>query len=236
MDIYSKNFTVTLNDVGENNCLTNKGILRMFQEIGCMHCATVGLGLNNVKDTGLFWIILNWKLQVFSRPTWNTSLKVNTWSRKHNELYFYRDFEMFDEQNNLIAIATSKWVLYDFKKNGIFKVTDDFNSRYCTDFDKCVFTSPMEEKFKEPKNHKFVSNYTIQKRDIDANHHVNNLNYLDFAYEIVSENFNNVEIMYKREVKLGETLELFYYEENNSAFVTMKNKDTNKLCCIVKLY
>ena len=36
MDIYSKKFEVTLSDVGENNELSNKGILRFLQEIACL--------------------------------------------------------------------------------------------------------------------------------------------------------------------------------------------------------
>ena len=31
MDIYTENFKVTLPDVGENNSITNKGFLRIFQ-------------------------------------------------------------------------------------------------------------------------------------------------------------------------------------------------------------
>ena len=49
MDIYSNLFTVTLPDVGENNVLTNKGILRMFQEIACLHSASAGFGVNDAS-------------------------------------------------------------------------------------------------------------------------------------------------------------------------------------------
>lgn len=83
MDVYSQNFTVTLPDVGENSCLTNKGFLRMFQEIGAIHSGQFGYGLNDAKETGLFWIILNWKLEVFQRPKWNEVLSISTWCTHH---------------------------------------------------------------------------------------------------------------------------------------------------------
>lgn len=241
MDIYSENFKVTLPDVGENNCLTNKGILRMLQEIACTHSATRGFGVNDTHSTGLGWIILNWKLQVFSRPVWNTKLKINTWSSSQSLLFFTRDFEVFDEYNNLIAIATSKWVLFDIKKGSLAKITDDFKAMY-EEVDKHVFDKPVIEKLKEPENSQMVSGYTVQKRDIDTNHHVNNLIYLDLAYEVLPDDiffntdFKNVEIMYKHEAKLGETLNLFYAEINNSTFITIKNNDNDKIHCIIKLY
>lgn len=240
MDIYSDIFTVTLPDVGENNALTNKGILRMLQEIACRHSETAGFGVNDSSATGFAWLLLNWKLQVFSRPVWNAKLKINTWSSKHTLIAFYRDFEIFDDNNNLIAIASSKWILFDFNKNGIAKLTDEFESKY-THVDKHVFDIPMKEKLKEPENSKLVSNYTVCRRDIDTNHHVNNLNYLDFAYEVLPEDiflnfdFKNVEIMYKHEAKLGEILSFYYVDQGDSSVITIKNND-NKLHCIVKLY
>ncbi len=241
MDICSEIFTVTLPDVGEKNGLTNKGILRMLQEIACHHSALSGFSVNESTITGFAWILLNWKLQVFSRPVWNTKLKINTWSSKHTLIAFYRDFEILDENNNLIAIATSKWVLFDFNKNGIAKITKEMEDRY-THVDKHVFDGPMDEKLRESENSKFISEYTVCRRDIDTNHHVNNLNYLDFAYEAIPEDiffnndFKNVEIMYKHQAKLGETLNLFYAKQEDSNIVTVKNKEDNKLHCIVKLY
>lgn len=108
--------------------------------------------------------------------------------------------------------------------------------------DKHVFDKPVIEKLKEPENSQMVSVYTVQKRDIDTNHHVNNLIYLDLAYEVLPDDiffntdFKNVEIMYKHEAKLGETLNLFYAEINNSTFITIKNNESDKLHCIIKLY
>lgn len=241
MDIYSEIFKVTLPDVGENNCLTNKGILRMLQEIACTHSATCGFGVNDTHSTGLGWIILNWKLKVFSRPVWNTKLKINTWSSSQSLLFFTRDFEVFDEADNLIAIATSKWVLFDFKKGSLAKISDDFKAMY-KEVDKHVFDTSTIGKLKEPENSQMVCEYTVQKRDIDTNHHVNNLIYLDLAYEVLpndiffNTDFKNVEIMYKHEAKLGDTLHLFYAENKDSTFITIKNISNDKLHCIIKLY
>ena len=241
MDIYSEIFKVTLPDVGENNCLTNKGILRMLQEIACTHSATCGFGVNDTHSTGLGWIILNWKLKVFSRPIWNTKLKINTWSSSQSLLFFTRDFEVFDEDDNLIAIATSKWVLFDIKKGSLAKITDDFKAMY-KEVDKHVFNTSTIGTLKEPENSQMVCEYTVQKRDIDTNHHVNNLIYLDLAYEVLpndiffNTDFKNVEIMYKHEAKLGDTLHLFYAENKDSTFITIKNISNDKLHCIIKLY
>lgn len=241
MNICTEEFTVTLPDVGENNQLTNKGLLRMLQEIACIHSKLVGYSVSDAVETGHAWIILNWKLQVFSRPKWNEKLTINTWSSKHTFVAYYRDFEVFDEHNNLVAIATSRWVFYDLNKGTFTKFSNDSKSKFET-LDKHVFETPMNEKLTEPENSKLITQYTVTRRDIDTNHHVNNLNYLDFAYEALPESiffnneFKNLEISYKHEAKLSDTLNLFYAKPDNSNIITIKNNDNSKVHCIIKLY
>ncbi len=191
---------------------------------------------------GIAWIILNWKLKVFFRPKTNTKLLVNTWARSENPLFFYRDFEILDENNTLVAKASSKWVLFDVNKKSITKIPKEAKEKY-TYVEKFAFQEQWNEKLKEPQNSMFIMDYKVQRRDIDTNHHVNNLYYLDYAIEALPEeiyntcNFSNVEIMYKHEAKLGDTLSLFFVKgENNEYIVTIKDENKKNLHAIVKFY
>ena len=93
LDIYSHNLTINYSDVDENNQVTNKGLLRLLQEVAGIHCGLLGYGVNDTPKTGLAWILLNWKLKVFARPKTNTNLLIKTWTRKKTPLFVYRDFE-----------------------------------------------------------------------------------------------------------------------------------------------
>lgn len=242
LDIYSHNVTVRFADVDNNNKITNKGILALMQEIANLHCNLLGYGVNDTPKTGLAWLILYWKLKVFYHPKTNTKLVISTWTYLQNQLFSYRNFEIYDENNNLVAIATSKWILFNVKKQAINKITVDIQKKYIC-VDKHVFDENINFKLKEPQQSKLIMDYKVQRRDIDTNHHVNNLCYLDYAYETIPDdifekfNFSNVEIMYKHEAKAKDILSFFYfYNENNEHIITIKNKIDNKLLAIIKLY
>lgn len=242
MELYTKNFSVNFSDVGENNRLTNKGLLRLMQEISGIHSDSLGYGVNDTPKTGLAWLILNWKLKVFSRPKWNTNLTLKTWARWQKSLYSCRDIEVYDDENNLIAVATSKWILFDVNKQSIFKITPEVRNKFPA-LEKSVFEGEAIKKLKEPTTSNFVCEYKIQRRDIDTNHHVNNLNYLDYAYEALPEDiytnidFSNVEILYKHEAKLGDTLSIFYsHTGDNEHIITIKDEERKNLHAIIKLY
>jgi len=86
---------------------------------------------------------------------------------------------------------------------------------------------------------KKVYEYTAMRRDLDANHHVNNANYLELAYEALPEDvaieFNNIEICYKRQIKLGETVSFSYSEENGVHIVCITSDEGKVLHAILKL-
>ena len=242
MNIYTKKFDITFSDIDINNELSNKGILRIMQEIAGLHSSFLGYGLNDAPKTGYAWLLLNWKLKVFSRPKWGEALTVNTWSKSMNPLFAYRDIEIFDDKNNLIAVGSSKWILFDINKKSLIKIPDEVKDKFPS-VDKSVFEDKFTEKLKEPENSIFSHEYTVQRRDIDTNHHVNNLNYLDYAYEALPEdiffniNFSNVEIMYKHEAKIGDKLSVFYsHTEDNQYIITIKDEQRKNLHAIVKLY
>ena len=241
MDVFTKNFYVSFLDINENNELSNKGILRLMQEVAGLHSASLGFGLNDIDKTGFAWLILNWKLKVFYRPKWNTYITVNTWSRKKTPLFAYRDLEIYDDKNNLVAIATSKWLLFNVNKKALSKITPEVNEAF-NEVNKSVFNDEFNEKLKEPENSIFAYNYKIQKRDIDTNHHVNNLIYLDYAYEALPDDvffntdFSNIEIMYKHEAKINDVISVFYSnDENGNYTITIKDENNKNLHAIIKL-
>ena len=159
-----------------------------------------------------------------------------------NKCYSCRDMEVYDEDNKLIAIASSKWVLINLVTNSIAKITKEMADTYEL-VDKCVFENFDFYKVKEPEGSVCTFEYTIQRRDLDINLHVNNTNYIDFAYEALPEDvyensdFNNIEITYKHELRLGNVIDCFYAcLENGEHVVVIKNKSNDVINAVVKLY
>lgn len=241
MAIFEHKFEIGFRDVGKSNKITNKGLLGYLEDTAGMHSNLVGCGLNDIERTNLTWILLNWKVQVFKRPLYGESILVKTWARNTIKFYTFRDFEVYNDKNELIAIATTKWVLMDAKSMTLTKISDELMAKYMPE-NKLVFGDAKEiGKLDFPAEFECVLPYKIQRKDIDINRHVHNVTYLDFAYEVLPEevydniDFNNFEILYKKETKLGETIKCFYAKENNSHFVVIKTEDEKNVHCVIRL-
>ena len=182
-------------------------------------------------------MILDWKMKVLKRPKSNDEVHAQTWSRKAERLYAYRDFELKDKDGNILAIGTSRWILVDTDRRRPVRLTPDITDLYESEIDKSVFAEEMEDIKSE--DYLFKKDYSIQRRDIDINEHMHNLNYLDMAYEILPEDvyknkvFDNIRIIYKKEIVYGQWVECYYNVQGNNHIITAKCEE--KINAIIEL-
>lgn len=239
--IVEHNFEIGFRDVGKSNKLTNKALLGFLEDVAGKHSNIAGYGLNDIEKTGVTWILLNWKVKIFSRPLYGENILVKTWGRDIAKFYTYRDFEVFDVNNNLVAIATSKWSLLNANTMKLIKIPSEVIAPYEIETKKVFNDEPEPYKLMVPDEIFSTFNYMVQRKDIDINCHVHNVTYMDIAYEALPEQiYNNVdfdsfEIMYKKETKLGETLKCLYSKVDNSHYIVMNDENEKSTHCIIKL-
>ena len=241
MAIYKCKYRIGFTDIDKNNLIKNRAIIKILENAGGMHSDSIKCGYTDIEETGKGWVILAWKIKVLSRPKYNTEVETHTWVRDINKIFTYRDYKMYDEDGNLAVIATSKWAMIDVKRGKIAEITSKIEKDYQPE-DISVFEERKIDKLAEPETVILKRDCPVLRGDIDMNGHVHNVNYLNYAYETLpaevyeNETLNNIEIMYKRQIKLGDKIVCFYTKENNKHIVTIKSEDEQTLHAIVELY
>lgn len=244
MSVFEKNCYVKVKDIGSTNRLTNGGFLDLLENVACLHSEVAGFGINQINNTHLSWVLLHWKVQIQKRVPYNTPVTIATWAKNANKCLTYRDFEMYDENHELIGIASTKWSLVDTQTGRVTKITPEIIDCYSPEEKRNVFEEVEIAKLREPEVIDTMEpcyTFTVSRRDIDMNQHMHNLCYLDYAIEALpeevyqNENCNEFEIMYKSGTKLGESVNCFYVKEGNTHTVVMKNTEDNRLHAIIQL-
>lgn len=239
--IFENDYKVEIRDIGKNNEATNKAILGYMEDIATVHSDAVGYGPDDVKNKDNVWLLADWKLEVIRRPHYKERLKIKTWARETEMCTSYRDFELYDENNKVIAIATSKWIFFNVERKRIIKILPEVIGLYNPEIGHSVFENNKLDKIKEPENYINSSTYTVRRADIDLNNHMHNLNYLDLAYEVLPKevyekcDFSNVRITYKKEIKFGEEVNCLYALENDKHIITIKSLDNKTIHTIIEL-
>lgn len=239
--LFEDTFKMGLKDIGIDNLIKNRAMLEILENIAAYHSDLVGFGANDTTKIKLTWILLDWKLEIKNRPKYGQDIKVVTWSRTANKFFTYRDFEIYSN-GELVAIASSKWTLINIEKRKMTRITEDIIDKYKPE-DRHVFDNPDIDKLEVPEKFTSEVEYTVIRKDIDINKHMHNLYYLDLAYEALPDDvyqedrpFDNVRIMYKKEIMFGDTVKCQYVKEKNKHIVVIKSQDEKKLHAVIELY
>ena len=229
MAFFEHDFEIGLRDIENPNFLSNKSILAFLENIGSYHSDSINFGLNNIPLTHSSWVLLGWKVQVLKRPVYGDKLHIITWAKNPEKFSTYRDFEVYNSTNELVIIATSKWVLIDTTTGKLKPIPEEILNLYHPDT-KNVFSEEesLLKKLNVSENYISSCTYTVSRSQIDLNNHMHNLYYLDMAYEVLPADvynnmFNYFEISYKKQIRLHEQVKCYYTFEENTHKVIIKS-------------
>ena len=231
---------IGLRDVAIDNKVTNTALLSYLEDAGGLHSNIVKFGLREIPQTHRSWVIIGWKIEIEKRPKYGEKVIVKTWCSGFDRLYAYRDFEILDENRNIIGKAASKWVLIDTEKGKITRVDESIGELYTIENVK-AFPNEKLDKLEEPSSYLGENSFTVHRNLIDINNHLHNIYFMDIAnmalpMEVFQKcEFNHIKMMYKTEIKLGDTVKAFYTEQDEEYRIVLKSEDEQKVYAIVNL-
>ena len=169
------------------------------------------IALDNSDDKvfekyGLVWIITEHEIQVTDRlPFLYEEVIIETEAIAYNKFFCYRDFRVFDKEENLLLTIQTTFALLDWESRKVQPVLDEIVAPYESTFEKRLRRG---EKFSELDDVQ-VEDYRVRFYDIDMNGHVNNSRYIDWVYDVLGYDFlqkhipRSLRIKYSKEVAPG---------------------------------
>lgn len=218
---YAYKYFVGYSDIDKTNKIKLSRVIDLLQNVATWHSESIGYGTSRLMELKFGWLLLAWKIKIFKYPKVDEKIEIRTWSKKPKGLHVYRDFEIIDENGEVLILAKSSWVLYDLANRKPIKMFEDMASCYGV-----IERDAFEEEISKVKIEN-VSGKTLEikpmKRDIDTNNHVNNARYIDFFEEILSEDIKikEIEVQYKNQTMFGEKLKINF----DGKACTIQNED-----------
>ena len=223
--IFERKHKIGIDEVNRKFKMTNESMLTTFQNLASFNSDVVGYGVYDVPKTGKTWIVVDWKLRVLRRPRYGEDVMVRTWGRKTQGLISFRDFEIRSD-NELCAVATSKWMLIDLVTRKPIEITDDIIDAFGIHNELEVFIDEEFETIKPLDTYDKELKINIRKSDLDFNNHVNNIKYFDYLNELgFNKNYNDVRISYLKEIKEDEDVSIYMSEVEDTDHYLIKNSN-----------
>jgi acyl-ACP thioesterase len=185
----SRDYTVNWYDADYRGNARISAIFNFLQEAAWEQATRFGVGFDELKEKGLFWVIVTFHLKMIKFPRWTEKVRVTTWPRGVRQFFALRDFVMTSSEGEILGEATSAWVILDMERRRPQKA--DF-------IQEKVNYPPKDEmlEIEAPliKQHRGLEEKLLHKvpyNEIDFNGHVNNTRYIEWCLNAYPLEFHN---------------------------------------------
>jgi acyl-ACP thioesterase len=213
MDVWKETYPLGFTAVDESGALTLAAAFDCFQEAAVRHAEHLGVGRDPMAALGQGWALSRISVLMRRRPRQTEQITVRTWPRGWEKLFAIRDFDIQDGAGTPLVIARSSWLIVDLEKRRPLRPQ--------ATMEKLPLNQGLDALMDGGKGLDAVvgleraAERTAAYSDIDFNGHMNNARYVQWIQDILEPGTlaqartMRLDINYLREVKAGETLELW---------------------------
>ncbi len=205
--IFEKDIHVTGTYVNRYGKMKPSALLYLAQEMAGMHSVELTDILN---QRHLFWAVTRHRVQISRIPTWDETIRVQTWPMPTTRVAYPRSMVAYDAQGNECFRSISIWVLMDKDtrnmilpgKSGISVVGTIRGGELPSP--NGLIAKPLGSS----------SHRNVCFTDLDRNGHMNNTRYLDWIDDLLPSAFHaghtprEFTVCYLSEAREGQELEL----------------------------
>ena len=215
-------------------------ICNFLQEGASQHAEQAGFGFDDMLKRNQVWVLTRMKVMIDKYPVWKDELKLKTWSRGNEGIFYIRDFIIEDANNNPIIKATSSWAAINIRTRRP-EIVDDLEKGLFTIKDKKAIDEKLD-KLPNLKNTHLLRKRRIEYTDIDMVYHVNNVKYIELIINSfskqthLSEKIIALEINYLGEAKYDDDVLIFSEQQKNKGqMINIIREEDNKEVCRTRI-
>ena len=230
--MFSKEYHFKYGDIDFSGGVKLAAVLELLQDVSILHSAYVGYDLAKMQEISLAMLLRGWRIRL-SEPLIHTlPAEFRTGIMKVQRCDVIRKYEILQE-GRVKGIATAGWFSFDTYKKTIIRVPEEINSTYDT-IDEPDNGFPLV-RLRPSEDMEFAGEFTVRKRDIDTNNHMNNVKSVEAALDwFPDENdFSELQVVYLRELHRDDTVSVFVNNDSGGFTAQLRNKN-GEVCVIVR--
>lgn len=228
---YEEKVSVCTYEVDFTRNLKLSALLNRMQETTAKHCDGTPFARDFLLSHGIFWALARMKIQVREMPRLDDEITIKTWPKSRDKMFAYREF-LISRDGSPLVLVTSDWILMDISTRKTCRIAK---------FEEIgvVFPEEQEGALQERPGKIITEGDPVRKftrvisyNDIDMYGHVNNVRYLEWAFDTFSalemerRRVSDLQINFTAEAKDTETIEVTRYQTGEGRFMIEGNNRT----------
>lgn len=207
--VYEGLFEIGTYDIDSQKCLTIPAMTKMMHEAAMQNVLHLKLSYWDLIPYNITWVLMRKRMEILRRPSLGEKIRIVTHPAGFEKFFTYRDFKVYDEENQLIASASSTWLLMDTVKRRMANIPDFIRNKEMPDMD---FLPHPERKIPQVKDVQFSKDYQVGWFELDWNEHLNNIHYLIKMLDVLpldihkNASLQRMDIIFKMESRYNDEI------------------------------
>lgn len=207
---WRETFKIRAYEAGVNGRVSMQAITNFLLESASNHAAHMDVSVRQLFKLNLTWVLSRFHVRMNTFPRWPETVTVETWPVHKDAFYAIRDFRLLDNNNNEIGVASSSWMMIDFKARKPVKLPAIIDHLENKEAGRTLI-DPFE-RMPEVTRVDAEKEFHVRQSDLDVNRHVYSVHYLNWALEAVPPDIwkkyrlSDVEINFRAESLYGDVV------------------------------
>lgn len=208
----------------------------LAQEIAYWAAKELGFGYDTLHIHHTAWVLSRLHIHCDHFPVWGDEVRLYTWHKGANGLFYLRDFDLQDPEGKSLITATSSWVVIDERTRRLVR-PEDLKNLLSTEKVADAIETPAP-KVPSPVDPEPAGTHRVAFSDIDILGHTNNARYVVWAMDCIPPEeaerpLKDLYINFNKETRLGDTVEL--YRLRTAGGWHVEGRLDGKSCFVVKM-
>ena len=220
--VFQKSIEILPEYADANGNVTPGALARIMQDATEAHMDEVGLGYLTLRNQGLLWFIVWTSIWIKTLPKQGQTCVVRTWPGEVKLGMYSRRYGFYTEAGEELLVASSLFMMIDEETRKMVPPNELPSELAEIVMEGQPILPKQRLKFPELP---LAQNHTVPEYEIDKNGHVNNVYYLDWAYDLMNAEYMEKHplkffwVQYSKELMLGDTVALQNMFQNNEFYV-----------------
>ena len=239
MDMIStEDFKLRYSEIDCTHTLKPQVLLNFMQDLASDNAEKFGFGYSFNVKYNVAWFLLKYHFEFDNYPEKIYNITISTHAKGYNKLFALRDFK-FEYENKVIGRATSSWGLVNLNTKSMVPIASVLSDNPNIKPWEKQSTDLQYNKIKPLERVDREKTFEARFDDLDVNQHVNNSNYIKWAFEVLNFDFRKshklktLDMVFKKELKYAERVTSQAQTDDCTTLHILKNSDTQEELCTV---
>ena len=227
MEKYSENDIISCYRSDSHSNMRPEAFLDMAQQMAVKGAQLLPFNDTALLEKGCVWVLARMKA-IFDRVVpFDTQIRLDTWHKGRQGLYFLRDYTLSDHQGVAVR-STSSWIVMNVQTRSLSRDEDVMNllSVAAQSSDNAIEQACSKIIMPRGAEVSLIGKHRVRYSDIDKNGHTNNVKYTVWALDslpselVMGKRLKELSINFNKEALLDEEVEIFHCIKEDGAHIS----------------